>query len=607
MFFWLVSLLAPEPITAPSTTITTLFWTSILEPPILARSVRFLSSFLPSFLFFFFVTRFQVHINLGGLKGGSAYPLAAGVSARRLCNHIMQRSVLLSQPVAIAALTFFALLCLVSLGESLKVLASSSILHGRAHTTNATVKRSWESEQGPFSPPRPEELLDDGTEELNSDADNVPDIDEKFGLPGLSLPNPLATAVSAVGCWFHGCSSDIPGVVPGNPTQPPVPASTAASGGGLFPSVLSILAGSPGATPAPDSPGGSAPLGGLLSALSQAAPSPNPPGPAITAPPAAPTGSSGFLPGLSVLDGVASALNGVLGSPDESDSGGIGLLGQLSANILDPIASIAADPASVLANPSAAMSNLQSQVSNVLNSMPSAVAAGVQLASNVGGDLADALNATTNMLDSAPDVAGGVAGQVGSLLNAAPNLATGIPSAALDAVNQVGAILNGVPGVGDEVAGILGGLKNDLSNAVASAAPEVSALAGVVQSQVVGVLPSALQPLVSGALSSLATAPATENLPPVPGQAPTSSPKLASLLSSLSSSIASADPAAAVTGSAAMNSIASSALSGLSSLMSQISQLSLTVATASPSAPVPSSATGESGSWLILSQGNMGC
>lgn len=536
-----------------------------------------------------FSTRSQVPANLGRLKGWPNLPVRA-----HLCTHSMQRSVLLSRPVAIAGLTVFAIVCLVSLGESLKVLASSSVLLGRAHTTGATVKRSWESEQGPFSPPRPEDL-DGGVSQLNSTEENGPDIDGEFGLPGLSLPNPLATAVSIVGCLFHGCSSSIPGAVAGNPTQPPSAVSVGASqgGGGLFPSVLSILAGSPDATPAPGSPGGSAPLGGLLSALSQAAPSSSPPAPGITAPPAGPAGSGDLFPALGILDGVASALNGVLGSPDESDSGGSGLLGQLSANILDPIASIAADPVSILANPSAAISNLQSQVSNVLNSMPSAVAAGVQLASNVGGDLADALNATTDLLDSVPDVAGGVAGQVGSLLNAAPTLATGIPSAALDAVNQVGAILNGVAGIGDEVVGILGGLKNDLSNAVASAIPEVSALAGVVQSQVVGVLPSALQPLVSGALSSLATAPAAGNLLPGSGQAPTASPHLASLLSSLSSSIISASPAAAVTDTAAVNSIASSALSGLSSLISQISQLSLTAVTTPP--PSLASATGEFG------------
>lgn len=518
---------------------------------------------------------------------------------------MMQSSAPLSRPLAIAALTLLAILCLISLGESLKVIASSPIVVGRHDESSGTVKRSWESEQGPFSPPRPEDIDVDPVDNkipdplvVDSADDSTSGDDENLGLPVLPLPNPIATGISIIGCWIHGCSSGTP--VLGNPT-PPVPAPTGASGGGLFPSVLSILAGAPAATPAPGSADSGGPLGGLLSALSQAAPSPNLPVPDITSPPAVPTGSGGLLPGLGVLDGVASALNGILGSPDDSTSGGSGLLGQLSANILDPIAAIVADPAAILADPAAAISNLQSQVSAVLDSVPSAVAAGIQIASNVGGDIADALNATTDLLDTVPDVAGSVADQVGSLLNAAPALATGIPAAALDVVNQVGSILIGVPGLGDDVEGILGGLKNDLLVAVASAVPEVSALAGVVNSQVVGILPAALQPLVTGALSSLATASSTSVLPP--GVTATPSPDLASMLSSLSSSITSASPAAAATGTAAVNSIANSALSGLSSLISQVSQLSLT---ATPTrSPTPTSTAGKFSALSFVSQNFM--
>lgn len=513
----------------------------------------------------------------------------------------MQASALLTRPLAIVALIFLAVLSLISLGESLKVLSSSSILVRHDGGTDTTVKRSWDSEQGPFSPARPDhidkdihemepgQVEDDMPEgrvpahdylpdEVDSAHDGISGDDENLGLPGLSLPNPIATGISIVGCWLHGCSSETP--APGVLTQPPgsPAAPTDATGGGMFPSVLSILAGAPGATPAPGSPGENGPLGGLLSALSQAAPSPIPPTPGITAPPGAPIGTGGLLPNVGILGGVVSALDGVLGSLDESNNGGRGLMGQLSADLLDPIASIAANPASILANPSAAIGDLQSQVSAVLGSMPSAIAAGVQLASSVGGDLAEVLNATTDLLDSVPAVAGGVAGQVGSLLNAAPNLATGIPIAALDAVNQVGAVLDGVPDLGDGFNAILGGLKNDLSNAVADAVPQVSALAGVVNSQVVGVLPAALQPLVSEALSSLATATAS------PAQV---SPDLASMLSSLSSSITSASPVGAATDTAAVNSIASSALAGLSSLISKFSQLSLTAA----ATPVPAAAS----------------
>lgn len=519
----------------------------------------------------------------------------------------MQSSTPLSRPLAIVALAFLAILCLISVGESLKVIASSPIVVGRYDRGSVAVKRNWESEQGPFSLSRPGDL-DNLVDEIDPVNKNIPDPDvvdaagdsasddnENLGLPGPPLPNPIATGISIIGCWINGCQSSAPAL--GSPT-PLVPAPTGDPGGGLFPSVLSILAGAPAATSAPDS---GAPLGGLLSALSQAAPSPDTPAPGITAPPAGPTSSGSLLTGLGILDGVASALNGILGPQDDSDSGGSGLLGQLSANILDPIASIAADPASIIANPAAAISNLQTQVSAVLNSIPSAVAAGIQLASNVGGDLADALNATSDLLDSAPDIAGGVAGQVGSLLNAAPDLATGIPAAALDAVNKVGSVLNEVPGLGDDVNRILGGLKNNISIAVASAVPEVSALAGVVNSQVVGVLPAALQPLVSGAISSLAMASATSGMPPDFTSTP--APNLASMISSLGSSITSASPAAAATDTAAVDSIASSALSGLSSLIGQISQLSLTAATTTP--PLPTSATRKSSAWSPVSRNFM--
>lgn len=507
----------------------------------------------------------------------------------------MQPSTPLSWPLPMLAIAILTILCVLSAGESFKVI-TSSIIARRDGAGNDAVRRSWESEQGPFSTARPDDLyehldevnsINDGVtapkEEADVSHDSVLDDDEKFGIPGLPLPNPIATGISIVGCLLNGCAESTPAL--GDPTAVPILPSTGAAGGGLFPSVLSILAGSPGATSAPEpgNPDGSAPLGGLLSALSQAAPSPIQPVPAITAPPAAPTGSDGLLSGLGVLSGVAAALSDVLGSPDDSSNGGGGLLGQISANVLGPVASIAADPGAILANPAAAVNDLQSQVSALLDSVPSAVAAGVQLASNVGGDLADALNATTDVLESVPDVADNVAGQVGSILNAAPALASGIPAAALEAVNKVGSVLDNVPGLAQGFNGILAGLKNDLAAAVVSAVPEVSALAGAVNSQVVGVLPAALQPLVSGALLSLATAPPSDGLSPSPTATPSTG--LASMLSSLSASITSASPAAAATGTMAVNSIASSALLGLSSLIGQVSQLSLTAATTPPATP----------------------
>ncbi|KAJ4393904.1 hypothetical protein N0V93_003121 [Gnomoniopsis smithogilvyi] len=491
----------------------------------------------------------------------------------------MQSFTLSTRSRAIAVFAAITLLCIVSFGESFKALASSSFV-GRAGHPHQPAKRNWESELSPFSGPpndigdRVEKAFvdDDLPKEVDSPQGNnaAEDGDDKFGIPNLPLPIPLpvplATPLSIIASIFGGQGSSGTSI-PVNPTAPGVPASIDGSGGGMFGSVLSILAGSPGAIPAPGSTEASnSPLGGLLSALSQAAPSP-----IITPPPTAPTGSGGgvgALAGVNVLGGVASALGGVLGGSDGTENGGDGLLGQLSSNILDPLSSIAADPAAILANPTAAINNLQSQVSAVLDGMPSAMAAGLQLASNVGGDIADALNATTNVLEDAPDVAGGVADQVGSLLNAGPALATGLPAAAMAAVDQVGSILNGIPGIGATVTGLLDGMKDDLSNAAANAAPQISAMAAVVGSQVAGALPTGLQPLVAAAVASQQTA--------APA-APTQAGQLGPLLSMLSSSIATA--AQASTNSAAVDSVANSALSGLSSLISQISQLSLTAAT----------------------------
>lgn len=538
--------------------------------------------------------------------------------------------------LAIAVLTCFALICLVSLGESLKVL-SSSTLSERGRHVNPIIKRTWESEQGPFSPPRPQDVSENEHNLADSNLPGNDTMDEnsdhgKVGIPVLGDAT-LSAVNSIVASIIGGVSSAVP--VPGNPTQPIIPAST---DGGLFGSVISILAGAPSAVPVPGGPipiptasSGDidSPLGGVLSALSAVGVS------SITAPPAVPTtGSGGLLGGLDVLGGVASALDGVLGSPDGTNSNSGGLLGQISADVVGPIASIAADPASILADPAAAISNLQIQVSSVLDSLPSAVAAGVQLANNVGGQIADALNATTDVLDSVPDVAGGVADQLGSLLNAAPNLATGIPAAALSAVNQVESILTAVPGIDGDVTGILDGLQGQLSLAVMSALPEVTSLAGVVGSQVVGILPSTLQPLVAEALSTLqsdatslgcqvsdvvsgtaiifnvpcdqtssavsssgegptVTAPVTvsasasvtvgDTLPLVSILPSATSPGLASILSSLGSSLLSASLASASAEIPGTNPVANSALSGLSSLISQISDISVTAAAIMPS------------------------
>ncbi|ROV94835.1 hypothetical protein VPNG_09293 [Cytospora leucostoma] len=479
-----------------------------------------------------------------------------------------------TRPLAIAGLTCFALLCLVSLGESLKVLSSASLAQ-RGRNAHPNIRRSWESEQGHASLTRPKDhsedegdlvghnLLREDTNDDKAAADNG----EKLSIPGPGITLPAANSI--VASIIGGATSAVP--VPGNPTQPIIPAPAS---GGIFGSVVSILAGAPSAVPVPGSPaaatgssgGVGSPLGGVLSGLSQVG------APAITAPPTVPTGS-----------------------------------------------------ASILANPTAAINNLQSQVSSVIGNLPSAVAAGVQLANNVGGQIADALNATTDVLDNVPEVAGGVADQVGSLLHAAPNLATGLPAAALSAVSQVESVLTAVPGLAGNVTGILSSLQDDLSSAVASAIPEVTSLAGVIGSQIVGILPSTLQPLVSGVLSNLqndgvlcqvsdvvsgtaiiinvpcgqgssptsspgagpkATAPASvsasitvgESLPLAPTQLASTSPQLASILSSLSESLISESSMAAPADATGTNAIANSALSGLSSLISQISDISLTAA-----------------------------
>lgn len=493
-------------------------------------------------------------------------------------------------------------LCIVSLGSSLTVCSSPTLAEqpGRA---DSIIKRTWESEQGPFSDGPPEDSIveeEDGPAEVSTSTSGSP---ERLGIPGLG--NPLPPLKSIVASVLGGSAVTVP--VPGLPTPP-------ATSDDLFSSVISILAGPP--TAVPTSPGGNGgALGGLLSALSQ-----------VTPVSVAPTASAGLLPAFDVLSGVAAALDNVLGSSEDSNSLGGGLLGQLSANIVAPIASIAADPPSILANPSAAIDSLQNHVSSVLDSLPSAVAAGIQLTSNVGGQIADALDRTTEVLDSAPDVVAGVADQFGSMLDAAPKLAIGLPAAALSAVNQVESVLAADPGVNGDLTGILGGLKKELSSAVANAVPEVTSLAAAVGAPVVDVLPPVLQGPVQGVLTSLQTdvsgllcqvsdivsgtaiifnvpcgsvssvisgpgdsgaktsaiAPAAasasitvgEPLPLAP--TPTSSISrlpLASVLSSLGSSLATAETTGT---SAVVDPAASSALSGLSSLFSQISALSLT-------------------------------
>lgn len=514
----------------------------------------------------------------------------------------MPPSALFSRPLALAVV-FVTLLCIIFLGSSLKVLSSPN-LAGQPGRVEPFIKRSWESEQGPFSGGPPQDSAVEEEDEPAEVDTSTGDGRKKLGIPGLGKPlPPLNSIVTSV---LGG--NTVPAPLPGLPT-PPV------ASGDLFNSVVSILAAAP--TAVPTSPGGNGgPLGGLLSALSQ-----------VTPVSVVPTASAGLLPAFDVLGGVAAALDNVLGSSEDNDSLGGGLLGQLSANVVGPVASIAADPASILAHPSAALDDLQSRVSSVLDSLPSAMAAGIQLTNNVGGQIADALDATTEVLDNVPDVAAGVADQVGSLLNAAPNLATGLPAAALSAVNQVESVLATDPDVGGDLTGILGGLKEELSSAIVNAVPQVTSLAAAVGGHVVDVLPPVLQGPVQGVLSSLqndvngllcqvsdvvsgtaiifnvpcgsvssatsdpggpgaktsTTAPAAasasitvgETVPLVPTPASfLSRQPLASVLSSLGSSLTTAE----TTGTSVVDPAASSALSGLSSLFSQISELSLTAA-----------------------------
>lgn len=528
----------------------------------------------------------------------------------------MLPSALFSRPLAMAGLTYVAFLCLVSLGESLWVFSPPAPA-GQPGRVESVVKRTWESEQGPFSTGTKEESVQEGAA-AEADA-STGDGPERLGVPGLGNPLPPLDSIAAS---VLGGSAGT-GPVPGLPI-PPIPS------GGLFSSVISILAGAP--TSGPTSPGGnSGPLGGLLSALSQVTPAS---AGTITGLPVIPTVSAGLLPAFDVLGGVAEALDNILGSSGDNDGVGGGLLGQLSANVVAPVASIAADPASILAHPSAALDNLQSQVSSVLDSLPSAVAAGVQLASNVGGQIADALDATAEVLDSVPDAAADVAEQVGSLLDAAPNLATGLPAAALSAVDKVESVLAADPDLVGDFAGILGGLRKELSSAMVNAVPEVTSLAAAVGGHVVDVLPPVLQGPVQGVLSSLqndvsgllcqvsdvvngtaiifnvpcgsvdpatsgpgartsATAPASASASITVGETaplaltPASSisrPPLASILSSLGSSLTSAETSA----TSGVDPAASSALSGLSSLFSHISGLSLTAAPTPPTQLAPS-------------------
>ncbi|KAK7706488.1 hypothetical protein SLS63_013952 [Diaporthe eres] len=525
----------------------------------------------------------------------------------------MPPSALFSRPLALAGFVYATVLCIISLGSSLKVF-SSPTLAGQSGLVGPVVKRTWDSEQGPFSggPPQDSVIVEEEGQPAKVDT-STSDGPERLGIPGLG--NPLPPLNSIVTSVLGGSTVTVP--VPGLPT-PPV------ASGDLFNSVVSILAAAP--TAAPTSPGGNGgPLGGLLSALSQ-----------VTPVSVVPTASAGLLPAFDVLGGVAAALDNVLGSSEDNDSLDGGLLGQLSANVVAPVASIAADPASILAHPSAALDNLQSRVSSVLDSLPSAMAAGIQFTNNVGGQIADALDATTEVLDSVPDVAAGVADQVGSLLNAAPNLATGLPAAALSAVNQVESVLATDPDVVGDLTGILGGLKNELSSAIVNAVPEVTSLAAAVGAHVVDVLPPVLQGPVQGALSSLqndvsgllcqvsdvvsgtaiifnvpcgsvrsvtsdpgdpgaktlATTPAAasasitvgETLPlaPTPASSLSRQP-LASILSSLGSVLTTAE----TTGASVVDPAANSALSGLSSLFSHISELSLTAADTPSTPPTP--------------------
>lgn len=517
------------------------------------------------------------------------------------------------RPLAVAGLTYVAILCLVyprgSLHGEDPLVYSSPALARQPGGVGPVVKRTWESEQGPFSTGPQEQSVEDEGVVAEAEASTDDGI-EMLSIPGPGNPLP-PLAPSVLG------GSAVTAPIPGLPT-PPTPS------GDLFSSVISILAGAP--TAAPNSPGGNdGALGGLLSVLSQVGPLSA--AASTTGLPVVPTGSAGFLPAFDVLSGVAAALDDVLGSSDDNNSLGGGLLGQLSANIVAPIASIAADPASILADPSAALDSVQSEVSSVLDSLPSAVAAGVQLSSNIGGQIAGALDATTEVLDNVPGVAAGMADQFGPLLNAGPDLASGLPAVALSAVNQLESVLAAAPDLVGDPTGTLSGLKQELSSAMVNAVPELTSLAAAVGGHVIDVLPPVLQGPVQGALSSLqndvsgplcqvsdvvgGTAiifnvpcssaipgisdPGAKTTATVPGAASASvsitvgatlpfSPTLASsgsrpLLASVLSSLGSSLTSAGITDAGGVDPAASSAMSGLSSLLSQISGLSLTATT----------------------------
>lgn len=567
------------------------FWTSILEPAVFG-------SLSPSCRCCFLLLHPHQAVRFKLLAGSSnAFSK-------------MPPSALFSRLLALTGLHCLIFLCIISLGSSLEVF-SSPTLAGQPGRVEPIIKRTWESEQGPFSDTPPEDSVTEDEGELAKVDTPASDSPERLGIPGLG--NPLPPLNSIVASVLSGSGVTVP--IPGLPT-PPVTSVD------LFSSVISILSGAPTAVATSHGGNGGA-LGGLLSALSQ-----------VTPVSVVPTASPGLLPALDVLGGVAAALDNVLGSSEDNDSLGGGLLGQLSANVVGPIASIAADQASILANPSAALDNLQDQVSSVLNSMPSAVAVGIQLTSNVGGELADALNLTKDFPVNNLDVVDGVADRFGSLLNAGCDIATRLPAVALSAVNQVESVLTADPQVVGDLTGVLGGLKNELSLAIANAVPEVTSLAAAVGAPVIDVLPPVLQGPVQEVLTSLqsdvsgllcqvsdvvsgtaiifnvpcgsvssvvsdagdpgtktsATAPPAasatitvgEPRPLVPTTTSSiSRPPLASVLSSLGSSLANAE----TTSASVIDPAASSALFGLSSLFSQISGLSLTATATATDTP----------------------
>lgn len=505
----------------------------------------------------------------------------------------------LSRPLAVAGLLLLAFLCLV---------------YSRAHSSPALatqpgdvafiIKRTRASEQGLFSTGPPDESAED-EEIVTQTVTSAGHGTERLTVPGLGDPLPPLGA-SVVG----GSAAAAP--LPGLPTPPTASAD-------LFSSVISILAGAPTVPPA--SPGEtSGALQGLLSVLSQVGPL----SAATTALAVIPTGSAGLVPAVDALGGVAEALDHVLGSSSDGDGLVGGLLGQLSADLVAPFASIAADTASIRASPSAALGDLQGHISSFMGDLPSVVAVGVQLANNVGGQIADTLNATTEVLDSVPDVAAGMADQVGFLLNAAPNLATGLPAVVLSAVNQMGSVLDTDLDLVGDPTGTLSGLRKELSSAMVEARPGVTSLAAAVGAHVVDALPPVLRGPVQGVLSSLqddvggslcqasdivggtaiifnvpcgsvdpltsdlgalttATAPAAASASITVGatspfsltSATSSRPPLTSILSSLVSSLTSVG----ITDANGGDPDVVPALSGLSSLFSQISALSLTATT----------------------------